>query len=215
MADWLRQSTAVDLPFGPFVDATDGVTPETGLTISQADVRVKKNGGAWAQKNNSSSATHEENGWYEVPFSTTDTDTLGLLTVAVNESGALPVWRQFLVVTADAYDAYLADGALYGAWVSLVDDNGGTSDRYSVTFSKNGKDLTSGITSPTIQVIKDADGTDLIASTALTQIGSTGLYRHTETTGRIVSGAGYHVIVTATIDGATRTIRRNLMGRDT
>ena len=41
---YLKQSTAATLALGPFVDATDGVTAETGLTISQADVRLSKNG---------------------------------------------------------------------------------------------------------------------------------------------------------------------------
>lgn len=105
MACWLKQSTAVDIALGPFVDATDGVTAETALTIAQADVRLKKNAGAWAQKNQASSATHEENGWYEVNLDTTDTNTLGLLVVNVSEAGALPVWREFMVVPANVYES--------------------------------------------------------------------------------------------------------------
>lgn len=105
MTIWLKQSTAVEIPLGPFVDATDGVTAETGLTISQADVRLKKNGGSWAQKNDATSATHEENGYYEVPLNATDTNTLGRLRVAVNESGAAPVWQDFMVVPANVYDS--------------------------------------------------------------------------------------------------------------
>lgn len=102
---FLKQSTAVDLPMGPFVDETDGKTAETALTITQPDVRLKKNGGAWAQKSAAQTLSHEENGWYEVALSTTDTDTLGHLVVAIHESGALPVWREFMVVTANVYDS--------------------------------------------------------------------------------------------------------------
>ena len=130
MATWLRQSTAVDIGLGPFVDSTDGVTAEPGLTIAQADVRLKKNGGAWAQKNDTNSATHEESGWYEVPLNTTDTNTLGVLLVAVAESGALPVWREFLVVPAAVYDA-LVSGT---EWLH-VDPN-------KVEFSISGATLT-------------------------------------------------------------------------
>lgn len=108
MATWLKQSTAVDIGIGPFVDQTDGFTAETGLTLAQADIRLKKNAGAWAQKNQVSSATHEENGWYEVSLDTTDTNTLGILIVAVNESGALPVWHEFLVLPANVYDALIS-----------------------------------------------------------------------------------------------------------
>jgi hypothetical protein len=110
--NYLRQSTAVDIALGPFVDATDGVTAETALTISQADVRLKKNNGAWAQVNDATSATHEENGWYEKELDATDTDTVGILIVAVNESGALPVWREFQVLEEAVYDQLIAASAL-------------------------------------------------------------------------------------------------------
>lgn len=108
MPAWLKQSTAVDIALGPFVDSTDGFTAETALTLSQADIRLKKNAGAWAQVNDATSATHEENGWYEKELDATDTNTLGILIVAVNESGALPVWREFMVVPANVYDSLVS-----------------------------------------------------------------------------------------------------------
>lgn len=123
MATWLKQSTAVDIGLGPFVDSVDGVTPETGLTLSQADIRLKKNGANWAQKNQSSSATHEENGWYEISLDATDTNTLGILLIAVNESGTLPVWREFVVVPANVYDSLAAGSAsLNVAAASIASD---------------------------------------------------------------------------------------------
>jgi hypothetical protein len=90
----LRQSDAVELPIGQFVDATDGVTAETGLTISQADVQLKKcaaagDCGAMAQKNDSSACAHDALGVYECDFDATDTNTVGTLFIYVNESGAL------------------------------------------------------------------------------------------------------------------------------
>lgn len=112
MATWLKQSTAVDLPLGPFLDSTDGVTQETALTITQPDIRLKKNGGAWAQKSAAQTLSHEEAGWYEVSLSATDTDTLGHLVLAVHESGALPVWREFMVVAANVYDSLIGGGDL-------------------------------------------------------------------------------------------------------
>lgn len=112
MAIILRQSTAVDIGIGPFLDETDGKTAETGLTIAQADVRLKKNNGAWAQVNDATSATHEENGWYEKELDATDTNTVGILIVAVHEAGALPVWETFQVVEEAVYDAYYASGAI-------------------------------------------------------------------------------------------------------
>lgn len=147
MATWLRQSTAIDIGMGPFLDETDGKTAETALTISQADVRLKKNAGAWAQKNDSNSATHEENGWYEVALDTTDTNTLGILLVAVHESGALPVWREFLVVPANVYDSMISGTE----WLT-VDPN-------KVEFSISGATLT---------VLKPDDATTAYTKTLTT-----------------------------------------------
>ena len=107
MTQFLKQSTAATVKLGPFVDSTDGVTAETALTISQADIRLSKNGGAFAQTNNATGATHDENGYYGVPLDTTDTNTLGRLRVAVNESGSLPVWQDFMVVNANVYDSLI------------------------------------------------------------------------------------------------------------
>ena len=102
---WLKQSTAVTVKLGPFVDSADGVTAETALTISQADIRLTKNGGAYAQTNNATGATHDEKGNYGVPLDTTDTNTLGTLRVFVAESGALPVWQDFMIVPANVWDS--------------------------------------------------------------------------------------------------------------
>lgn len=102
---YLKQSTAATIVLGPFVDSTDGVTAETGLTISQADVRLSKNGAAFAQKGDTNAASHMENGYYSCALSTTDTGTLGRLTVCVNESGALPVRLDYMVLSADAYES--------------------------------------------------------------------------------------------------------------
>jgi hypothetical protein len=112
---FLKQSTAVDLPIGPFLDSGDGVTVESGLTLTQPDIRLKKNGGNWAQKNAAQTLTHEEFGFYECSFDATDTDTLGVLKVAVNETGALPVWHDFMVVPANVWDS------LFGADKLQVD----------------------------------------------------------------------------------------------
>lgn len=105
---WLKQSTAVEIKLGPFVDATDANTIEDALTISQADVRLAKNGGDWAQKNETTSLVHEENGWYRCLLDTTDTNTLGILRVAAHESGARPVSREFMVLPADSYNAIVS-----------------------------------------------------------------------------------------------------------
>jgi hypothetical protein len=101
----LKQSASATVPLGPFVDEIDGVTAEDSLTISQADIRISKNGGAFAQTNNSTGATFMENGVYGVPLDSADTGVLGRLRVEVHEGGAVPVWQDFMVVPANIYDS--------------------------------------------------------------------------------------------------------------
>ena len=105
----LRQSTAVTVLIGPFLDSTDGNTVEDGLTISQADVRLSKNGGNMAQKNEASNATHDELGFYSCPLDATDTNTLGRLKLVVHESGALSVWHDFVIMAASPYDSLVSE----------------------------------------------------------------------------------------------------------
>ena len=108
-------------------------------------------------------------------------------------------------------------GNVYGARVWMIDDNaaGTPADRYVVAFMKNGQALTTGITSPQIRVVLASDGSDLFTGQTLTDFGgSIGYYRFDATGGnRSVSGSAYLAIITATIDGATRTIVQPV-GRD-
>lgn len=102
---FLRQSTSQIIRFGPFLDSTDGVTPETALTIAQADMQLSKDGATFAQKNASGNATHDTDGWYSTTLNVTDTATTGELKIQINVAGALPVWEKWFVLTASAYDA--------------------------------------------------------------------------------------------------------------
>ena len=101
----LRQSTARTLIYGPFMDDTDGNTIEDGLTITQAEVRLSKNGGNYAQKSESTSLVHDELGQYTCLLDATDTATLGLLRVSVHEGGSLQVWQDFVIVTSNYWDS--------------------------------------------------------------------------------------------------------------
>ena len=118
----LKQSTAATIKLGPFVDDTDGKTAETALTIGQADIRLSKNGGDIAQSNNTAGATHDELGYYDIPLNTTDTGTLGRLRVLVSKAGALPVWQDFLIVTANVFDTFCSTGSLNVNAASLSTD---------------------------------------------------------------------------------------------
>lgn len=109
---------------------------------------------------------------------------------------------------ADLDIVVLAVADLYHADIQLTIDEANTQDEYTVTWFKNGIRVTSGITTPLIQVVNRADGTDLVASTAMTQIGTTGSFRYDEATNRITNGEAVVIIATATIDGSARSFTK-------
>ena len=94
-----------------------------------------------------------------------------------------------------------------------VETQGIVEDEYTIQWFKDDAPVTSGITVPTIQVIKRSDGTDLVASQTPTQIGSSGAYKWDESSNRITNGEAVLVVVGATIDGSARAWRVPL-GRD-
>jgi len=101
----------------------------------------------------------------------------------------------------------VTDVSIYTATVDLSIDVTNGKDEYIVQWFKDGVPLTSGVTVPKLQVIKRADGTDLIANTAMSTI-TAGAYKYDAVTAeRTTAGEGVLVSVTATIDAATRTWR--------
>lgn len=111
MHSFLRQSTASQSrSIGPFLDSGDFITPETGLTIANTDIKLMINGAASADKN-SGGGTHRANGVYGITFDATDTATVGEILVSVVVSGALPVFATFVVLEEAVYDALFAASA--------------------------------------------------------------------------------------------------------
>lgn len=84
----IKQSTAQAYVLVYLVDATDGYTPETGVT--SPTIYLSKNGGTpavphlgtWAELNSTNMP-----GWYSVALSATDLNTVGLLGIDVYKSG--------------------------------------------------------------------------------------------------------------------------------
>ena len=108
---FLRQSTSQVIRIGPFVDSTDGVTPETGLTIANTDIDLSKDGGAFASKNSGGATVDGSNGWYSATLDTTDTATVGVFLLEVTVAGALPVWHEYAVLEEAVFDALYDAGA--------------------------------------------------------------------------------------------------------
>ena len=135
---WLKQSTLVTIRFGPFLDFTDGVTPETGLATAMDNattgIRVSKNGGNMIDRNDATAPVHDEIGYYDVDLSTTDTNTLGTLRIMFSGPTVnTPAWQDFMVVPANVWDS------LFGA--DLLDVNTAQWLGNAVTFGTGGPDV--------------------------------------------------------------------------
>jgi len=121
---YLKQSTASqEVLLGPFVDSTDGVTAETGLTIANTDIKVFKAGATTLANKNSGGATHISAGNYYAVLDATDTDTVGSGALIVQVSGALAVRHDFVVLPANVYDSLIGGTDLLDANTSQA---GGT-----------------------------------------------------------------------------------------
>lgn len=146
---FLRQSTAVDVLIGPFVDSGDGDSEETTLTISQGDVLLSKNGQTAAQKNDNTACAHDADGFYNCELDATDTNTVGQLTLYVHEAGALAVRHDYQVVEEAIYDA------LYAASANAF---AGAAGSTTLTALADGSITAAKIASDAITAAKIADG---------------------------------------------------------
>ncbi len=121
---YLRQSTASqEITLGPFVDSTDGNTAETGLTIANTDIKIRKSGATTLANKNSGGGTHISGGVYSAVLDATDTDTLGSGEIYCQVSGALYVKETFTVLPAQVYDSLILGSDLLQVDVTQV---GGT-----------------------------------------------------------------------------------------
>lgn len=194
MTQWLKQSTTVTVQFGPFVDVGDGVTPETGLATNMDNattgIRVSKNGAAMVDRNSATAPSHDDDGYYRVELSATDTNTLGTLMIQYEESATcLPMWKEFMVVPANVWDSFFGADNLQvdtvqisgtaqtandvGADVNAILDDTGTSGVVVATNNdKTGYALSAaGVDAIWDEDIEAAHGTDATAGFLLRVLG--------------------------------------------
>jgi hypothetical protein len=138
MTQILKQSTAVDVLIGPFVDSGDGYTAETGLSPS---VKLSKNGQTLAAKNDATTPAHDADGYYNCELDATDTNTLGTLTLTVVGSAtSLPVRHEFQVLDAISYNAIYSTGTFItnadlGLWLESTISTVNTQQSLDLTES--------------------------------------------------------------------------------
>lgn len=103
----VRQSTALETAIGPVLDAS-GVAVTGGVV---GDLKIKKTTGNFAALNASATLTHVSAGVYDLVLTTSDTDTVGLCCIAMDD-GVNACSPLFLQVMEEAiYDAMYAASA--------------------------------------------------------------------------------------------------------
>jgi len=117
---FLKQSTQVKQLIGPFVDATDGFTPETGITLGAADqAEAWKHDASATTDISANTWTHIADGMYNLTLTTSDTNTVGTLGVIVLDTSVCrPVRFNYMILTANIYDSLIG-----GSAVDLLDVN--------------------------------------------------------------------------------------------
>lgn len=113
---FLKADTAVDVIVGPALDKTDGVTPETALTVASIDFDMYKGSTLQTRTLVASGATgtqrnfvHSAKGMWTISLTTADVDTEGILRLYFEYAAEmLPFWEDFTVVNANVYDSLFA-----------------------------------------------------------------------------------------------------------
>lgn len=143
----LEVGQAANLKMGPFLDEDDGKTVKNGLagSLVQAEIRLSLDGGNFAQKNDTSACTFDEEGWYDCPINATDTANEGSLLVAAHVSGALPVWGYYTIAPSNTFDAARGTDVLQVDAVEISSASGAADnleDDYDVTgYSKTASSI--------------------------------------------------------------------------
>jgi len=168
MAQWLKQSTAAVVTFGPVLDKDDGVTLETGAEIITSidhvttGIKLSKNGGTLTireQGANFVASTYDAHGCFKVSLSAVDTGTLGRLRVIHTEPATyLAVWQDFMVVTANTWDSLFGTDYLD---VAVIQQGGGAIEW---TYTLTDADTGAPIDGAEVWVTSDSAGLYVIAS---------------------------------------------------
>ena len=127
---YLRRNTAVIVAVGPFLDKADGVTLETGLTITNeritlvaetddgsAPTNVLDNvtGATSGTSNDLNYITGNDAGMMQLELAAADTNRLGRMRLVITDAANhCPVFHEYCVLPAAIYDAMFSTGAGYG-----------------------------------------------------------------------------------------------------
>ena len=147
---YLRQNTAVRLTVGPFLDKTDGITPETGLTATNEHLTfvvddgnvptlvLDANATASAGSNDMVHITNDDAGLYDLELTAAQTNYVGRAMLSINYvTDHCPVFHEFMIVPANVYDSLFGTDKLY-VDVSEISSDSTAADNCELMFDGTG-----------------------------------------------------------------------------
>lgn len=147
------------------VDATDGVTPETGVTISAGDLKLSKNGAA--EGNHAGTLTELAGGLYYYEATAGELDTLGFLTLRLSKSGVKVFYGLVQVVGHNIYEDPWNDACTELAAIPSTTSTRKTMLQYLFQFFRNRNKATN-----TTQTLYKEDGTTALGTATITETGT-------------------------------------------
>lgn len=185
----LREDTATQIAFGPFIDGTDFITPETALTVTQWDCALIKHADSGMSATSititasagSNDAVHLDNGYYSLELTATDTNTAGRLVVQCDHATPatfVMVWADFMVMPTQEYDSLYGTDKLQAHVVEytagVIDSNAVgtlTGGDLGVGVFASGAITADAIATGAIGTTEFAAETDIVSSGAITTSG--------------------------------------------
>ena len=135
---FLRQNTAVRITVGPFFDKTDGVTPETSLTVTNcmltlmvddddgtaANLIIDAAATASGGNNDMVHVTNDDAGFYDLELTAAQTNYVGRAMLAITDAANhCPVFHEFMIVPANVYDSLFGTDKLQVDAVEVSSDS--------------------------------------------------------------------------------------------
>lgn len=119
---FLRKNTAVRITVGPFLDKTDGVTPEVALTVTNCKLTatvdaddgsgvtlvLDTNPTASGGNNDMVHITNDDAGYYDLELAAANVNYNGRFHLALTDAANhCPVFHEFMILDAVAYDSFV------------------------------------------------------------------------------------------------------------
>jgi hypothetical protein len=125
MARYLKQNTATRVTVGPFLDKTDGITPEVALTATNEKLTfvvddggvptlvIDANATASGGNNDFVHITGDDAGYYDLELTAAQTNYVGRAVLSINyATDHLPVFHEFTILPANVYDSWMGTDKL-------------------------------------------------------------------------------------------------------